>query len=127
MCFVEYYYFKHGNAKVPMGRMAMGKVKKKRKIIWSNFFVFIFILYAAFTIANQQITIYKLNKTRQEVAHNVEVAQKENEKLKDMLQYTGTKEYIEKMAREQLGLVKSDEVVYVDQSLSGGYLHEGGN
>lgn len=105
----------------------MGKIKKKRKIIWSNFFVFVFILYAIFTIANQQITIYKLNKTRQEVNHNIEIAQKENEKLKDMLQYTSTKEYIEKMAREQLGLVKSDETVYVDQSLSDGYLQEGGN
>lgn len=105
----------------------MGKIKKKRKVIWSNFFVFVFILYAIFTIANQQITIYKLNKTRQEVNHNIEIAQKENEKLKDMLQYTSTKEYIEKMAREQLGLVKSDEVVYVDQSLSDGYLQEGGN
>lgn len=110
-----------------MGRMVIVKSKKKRKIIWTNFFVFIFILYAVFTIANQQITIYKLNKTRQEVAHNIEAAQKENEKLKDMLQYTSTKEYVERMAREQLGLVKSDEIVYVDQSLSDGYLQEGGN
>lgn len=105
----------------------MGKNKKKRKIIWTNFFVFIFVLYAVFTIVNQQVTIYKLNKTKQEVTHNIEVAQKENEKLKDMLQYTSTKEYIERMAREQLRLVKSDEIVYVDQSLSDGYLHEGGN
>lgn len=110
-----------------MGRMVMARNKKKRKIIWTNLFVFIFILYAVFTIANQQITIYKLNKTKQEAVRKIESAQKENDRLKDMLKYTSTKEYIERMAREQLGLVKPDEKVYVDQSLSDGYLQEGGN
>ena len=105
----------------------MAKGKKKKKIIWTRFFVFVFILYAIFTIVNQQVTIYKMNKAKQEIAENIETAQKENQRLKDRLQYTSTKEYIEKMAREQLGLVKSDEIVYVDQSLSEGYLQEGGN
>jgi cell division protein DivIC len=105
----------------------MAKDKKKKKIIWTRFFVFVFILYAIFTIANQQVTIYRMNKTKQEIVENIQTAQKENERLKDMLQYTSTKEYIERMAREQLGLVKSDERVYVDQSLSEGYLQEGGN
>ena len=104
----------------------MTKVKKKKKIIWSRFFVFIFIMYAIFTIFNQQLKISEMKKTKQGIAHDIQAAQMENDRLKDMLQYTSTEEYIERMAREQLGLVKSDEVIYVDQSLSGSYLQEGG-
>lgn len=103
------------------------KSKKKKKIIWTNFFVFIFILYAIFTIADQQVTIYKLKKSQQEISAKIEAAQKENKKLQDMLQDTSTKEYVERMAREQLGLVKADERVYVDQSLPDVNLQEGGN
>ena len=103
------------------------KSKRKKKIIWTNFFVFIFILYAAFTIASQQVTIYRLKKSQQEISGKIQAAQKENQKLQDMLKDTSTKEYIEKAAREQLGLVKPDERVYVDQSLSDVNLQEGGN
>ena len=102
-------------------------MKKKKKIIWTNFFVFIFILYAIFTIGSQQITIYRLKKSHQQIASKIEEAQNENQKLQDMLKDISSKEYIEKMAREQLGLVKADEIVYVDQSLSDANLQEGGN
>ncbi|WP_372995149.1 FtsB family cell division protein [Lutispora sp.] len=103
------------------------KNKRKKKIIWTNFFVFIFILYAIFTIGSQQITIYKLKKSQEQISGKIETAKQENQRLQDMLKDTSSKEYIEKMAREQLGLVKADEKVYVDQSLSDVNLHEGGN
>jgi len=102
-------------------------MRKRKKIIWTNFFVFIFILYAIFTIGSQQITIYRLKKSQQQLANKIEEAQRENQKLQDMLEDVTSQEYIEKMAREQLGLVKADEIVYVDQSLSDANLQEGGN
>lgn len=107
----------------------MGEIfmKKRKRIIWTNFFVFIFILYAIFTIGSQQITIYRLKKSQQQLANKIEEAQQENQKLQDMLEDVSSQEYIEKMAREQLGLVKADEIVYVDQSLSDANLQEGGN
>jgi len=107
-----------------MGEISM---KKRKRIIWTNFFVFIFILYAIFTIGSQQITIYRLKKSQQQLANKIEEAQQENQKLQDMLEDVSSQEYIEKMAREQLGLVKADEIVYVDQSLSDANLQEGGN
>ena len=103
------------------------KSKKKKKIIWTNFFVFIFILYAVFTVASQQVTIYRLKKSQQIISSKIDAAKKQNQKLQDMLKDTSTKEYVEKAAREQLGLVKADERVYVDQSLSDVNLQEGGN
>ena len=46
----------------------------------------------------------------------IEDVSKENEKLIEMINNASSAEYIEKMAREQLGLVKSGEKVYIDQS-----------
>jgi len=109
------------------GRIRIMKNKRKKKIIWTNFFVFIFMIYAIFTIGSQQVTIYKLKKSQQQITDKIEMAKKENERLQEMLKDTSSKEYIEKMAREQLGLVKADEKVYVDQSLSDVNLQEGGN
>jgi len=105
----------------------MAKSKKRIKIKWIRLFLFIFVLYALFIIADQQFTLHRLNKTRNEIIKEIEVSQMENEKLRDMLENVTSKEYIEKMAREQLGLVKSGETVYIDQSSSDVYLHEGGN
>lgn len=105
----------------------MKKSKKKKRVNWIRLFLSLFILYALFIIADQQFTMHRLNKTKNEIIKDIEVSQMENEKLRDMLENVTDKEYIERMAREQLGLVKSDETVYIDQSSSDVYLQEGGN
>jgi len=105
----------------------MKKSKKKKRVNWIRLFLSLFILYALFIIVDQQFTMHRLNKTKNEIIKDIEVSQMENDKLRDMLENVTDKEYIERMAREQLGLVKSDETVYIDQSSSDVYLQEGGN
>lgn len=105
----------------------MAKVKRGKKIIWTRLFVFIFFIYALFVIANQQYSIYKLNKVKAEIQKNVEASKMENERLKDLLKNAADEKHLERMAREQLGLIKPGETVYVDQSSSDVYLQEGGN
>ncbi|MGE5629547.1 MAG: FtsB family cell division protein [Caulobacteraceae bacterium] len=89
---------------------------KKRKIRFKNIFIVIFLVYTIVTFINQQFTIVQLRKTEQEARLRIENVNKENEKLKEMINNASSPEYIEKMAREQLGLVKSGERVYIDQS-----------
>lgn len=105
----------------------MAKIKRGKKIIWTRLFVFIFFIYALFVIANQQYSIYKLNKVKAEIQKNVEASKMENERLKDLLKNAADEKHLERMAREQLGLIKPGETVYVDQSSSDVYLQEGGN
>lgn len=105
----------------------MAKVKRGKKIIWTRLFVFIFFIYALFVIANQQYSIYKLNKVKAEIQKNVDASKMENERLKDLLKNAADEKHLERMAREQLGLIKPGETVYVDQSSSDVYLQEGGN
>ena len=89
---------------------------KKRKLRLKNVLMIAFIVYAAITIVNQQLTIYDLRKAEQDEISKIEAIRNDNDRLLEMINSATSIEYIEKMAREQLGLVKPGEKVYIDQS-----------
>jgi cell division protein DivIC len=75
-----------------------------------------FIIYTVVTLANQQVAIGKLATIQKEKTQIVEDIKLENQKLEELIKNADSNENIEKMAREQLGLVKSGEKVYINQS-----------
>lgn len=89
---------------------------KKRKFKFKSMFLFIFMVYALITIINQQFAISELKTAEQASLEKIETVKKDNDKLVEMINNATSAEYIEKMAREQLGLVKAGERVYIDQS-----------
>lgn len=89
---------------------------KKRKFNFKSLFLFIFMVYAVITIINQQFSISELKDAEQASLDKIEVVRKENDKLVEMINNATSSQYIERMAREQLGLVKAGERVYIDQS-----------
>lgn len=89
---------------------------KKRKFKFKSLFLFIFMVYAAITIINQQLAISELKDSEQASLEKIEAVKRENDKLVEMINNATSPEYIERMAREQLGLVKAGERVYIDQS-----------
>jgi cell division protein DivIC len=91
---------------------------KKRKLRFKNIFIAIFMVYAVVTLINQQFAISELRKAEQDAVSRIEAVKKDNDKLVEMINNATSPEYIEKMAREQLGLVKAGETVYIDQSQS---------
>ena len=100
---------------------------KKRKLRLKNIFMIAFIVYAAITIVNQQLTIYDLRKAEQDEISKIEAIRNDNDRLLEMINNATSIEYIEKMAREQLGLVKPGEKVYIDQSPVDNNLQNEGN
>ena len=100
---------------------------KKRKLRLKNIFMIAFIVYAAITIVNQQLTIYDLRKSEQDEISKIEAIRNDNDRLLEMINNATSIEYIEKMAREQLGLVKPGEKVYIDQSPVDNNLQNEGN
>ena len=89
---------------------------KKRKLRLKNIFIVVFIVYAIIIVINQQFSISALRETEQAAVSKIESVKKDNDKLVEMINNATSVEYVEKMAREQLGLVKSGERVYIDQS-----------
>lgn len=100
---------------------------KKRKLRPINYLMIGFIIYAGITIINQQSVIYDLRGAEQAEIQKIESVKKENDKLMEIINNASSVEYIEKMAREQLGLVKSGEKVYIDQSSADNNMENGDN
>jgi len=101
--------------------MKAAKINIKRLLMTA------FVIYAVVTVINQQVTIGKLIAVQKEKTQKVEGIKLENQKLMEMIKSAATDEHIEKMAREQLGLVKPGEKVYINQSESDKDLQGGDN
>lgn len=71
-------------------------------------------VYVACTLIRQQITLSKCDAAAEEYKAKIAEAQVENQKLEDELEKANTDEYLEKIAREKLGLVKANERVFID-------------
>ncbi len=71
-------------------------------------------VYAAYTLVDQQITLSKNRQVAEEYKAKISEAQTENKRLEDELSKAGTDEYLERVAREKLGLVKANERVFID-------------
>lgn len=89
---------------------------KAAKINIKRILMTCFVIYTIVTLANQQVAIGKLATIQEEKTQIVESIKLENQKLEVMIKNAATNESIEKMAREQLGLVKSGEKVYINQT-----------
>ena len=86
-------------------------MKSKTKLI----FIAV-IVYAAITIINQQKTLDSYKIAQAELENKIEEAKEYQEELNISKENINSLEYIEKVAREKLGMIKSDEIVFVDIS-----------
>lgn len=63
-----------------------------------------------------QPTISASSKKAAEIKESIEYEERRIEEINAVMEKVGTDEYIEKIAREKLGMIKSDEIVFVDIS-----------
>ena len=89
------------------------KQNRKLRIKWARLAVLFTIGYCLYIFVNQQL---ELNAIKREVALNqakVEQLRQTNTALSEEKALLLTNEYVEKLAREELGLAKPGEVPYV--------------
>ncbi|MGB9808635.1 MAG: FtsB family cell division protein [Caldanaerobacter sp.] len=90
-------------------------MKKLRKLL-----IFGFILYLGVTFLGQQFTLMRLDSKYKELKAKAADVLKENDNLKKTLEEVNSDNFIEKIAREKLGLVKKGEIIYIDINKGGG-------
>ncbi len=56
------------------------------------------------------------NEKAAKLEESIEYEKKRIEEIDAMMEEVGTDEYIERIAREKLGMIKADEIVFVDIS-----------
>lgn len=90
--------------------------KPKRKRSKSGRFIgvilAVFSVFVAVNIAIQLNTYVELKAQKQELEEKIAEEEQKKEEYNNQMEYYSTDEYIEKIAREQLGLVMPDEIVF---------------
>lgn len=76
--------------------------------------VFVFCIYFICVTVSQQHTINIKQKEINELNSQIVSANSDTESLKNELESVNEPEYLERMAREKLGLVQPNERVYID-------------
>lgn len=87
----------------------MGRKFKKKKIICALLTVYVFYIFG-----KQQIIISNINTQIAEKNVEYKKVKIRNQKMLEEIDMTKTNDYIEKLAREKLGLIKSGENTVVD-------------
>lgn len=71
-------------------------------------------IYVGWTIISQQIDIHNNNKLLAEYDQKIAAELHRRQQLEKEKELINTPEYIERIAREEIGMVKPDETVFVD-------------
>lgn len=74
------------------------------------------VIYFCIMFISQQITINESEKKISELEEEIRSVQEESKKLKDEIENAESRETIENIARDELGLVYPDERKYVDSN-----------
>ena len=78
----------------------------------------VFIIYFIYAMIAQQIALSNKNKEIQSLEEQVSAANTETERLQKELDNLEDPEYLERVAREKLGLVRPNERVFIDANKS---------
>ena len=94
------------------------KKKKKKRVLKKRHLILIVIgVYLIAFFSMEAFDIYSLKKQQKELQLKVQQLEEEKAKLEEEYNNINNLEYIEKMARENLKMVKPNEILYVDTTL----------
>ncbi|MHB0884402.1 MAG: FtsB family cell division protein [Bacillota bacterium] len=82
------------------------------RVRFGRLLVVVFLLYGVSVFAAQEVRVHRLRAQEAGVQAEIRQLQQANQGLQEQVNQARTDEYIEKVAREQLGLVKEGEIPY---------------
>lgn len=87
--------------------------KNKKLITMIIVFFFLFLFFTAVLGDNGLLRLYQMSETKRELVEQITKIKEENQELqKKIYAFKNDPLYIEKIAREELGLLKPGEIVY---------------
>lgn len=97
-----------------MTRNGSKKKNKKYRVDYLRVILIIGVVYFAVTFVKQQFSINEYNVKIESIKQDIALAEDKIEELNDTKSKVNDSEYIEKVAREELGLVKPYEKIFID-------------
>lgn len=97
--------------------MANNKRKKKRKRLkLYHLIILFFLVYISMVGINQYKLKKELLSKQNEIESEISVLQSDIEDLNIQIENKGTLEFLEDVAREELGMMKDNEIIYIDKA-----------
>lgn len=90
-------------------------IKKKKKIKLRHFIILFFVIYISMIVVNQNKLKKDLRAKEKEVKEDIIILQEDIEELNNQIEKRGSIEFLENVAREELGMVKPNEIIYIDK------------
>lgn len=97
----------------------MGKKKINLFGITLSIFTLFLIGYMGISFVNQSIEIRKYKSEIEDIKKQIQVEEKEIKGLEEDYKNYKKDEYVEKIAREKLKMVKPGEIIYIDVDKKG--------
>jgi len=87
----------------------------KKKVNWLKLCMLVFLFtYAVYTLVKQEIEIHKYEKEKAVYMEQITLAKQKQDEYKHYSEYVNSDEYIEKIAREKLGMLLPEERIYIE-------------
>lgn len=96
---------------------ATGKKTRKNNNKLKFVIILVMLSYSSWVFVTQQIEIQSRKRALAQVEANVIQQIELQEKLAHRMELVNTPEYIERIAREQLGFARPDEIIFYDATL----------
>lgn len=91
------------------------KITSKINKLYFIIMVFIILTFSSYLVYKYD-SLVKYNEKIKELEKEISIANQKNEELKSQTDYKNSNEYIEKVARDKLGMVKNNEIVFYDSN-----------
>lgn len=87
--------------------------RRKYRIRWFRLLILLAVAYFVFLAVGQQFELYTIHRETFSLKDRIEELEHSNKSLSEEKTRLSSPSYVEKIAREQLGLVKPGEVPYI--------------
>ena len=94
------------------------RIRKSRKpsSLFLRMFLLVFVVTVSVGIGKQAIRYQELQEELSVVTAEIEAEQEKQLNFETRKEYYNSDSYIEQVAREQLGMVKPNEIIYINRS-----------
>lgn len=89
--------------------------KKPARTYWFPVVAVLIIVYTLIMLVSQSVTIYTANSEHEDVLKQIEEEKAVQQRLHEECEQLHDRQYIEQIAREELGLVKEGEIPFISR------------
>lgn len=89
------------------------KPKRRFKFRFGRWLAIAGIAYALVVFGSQEVHLFQMRSEMTKLRSRIQEVQTDNQRLQQEIQQLNSDAYIEKAAREELGMVKANETTYI--------------